>query len=599
MVDFAAMLRLTLVTLIGAAALAAQDPFAALLEDAVMPGTFRTAIGVTRAGTEIPALVSDEELDYATEKTRVLLLAGLDGSPESVKAALAAWRWFHSAAAEDWREDFLLSIVPVGNPDGWRNGLGADNGAGGDPTVGYPPKEPFYASETAAEAQYLWRWIGMHAPDLVVVVEKDKPEWFGPFGAGRQSKLMLSLSWRLQRAVRERDEEAPMPSRGFREGNLVQAFSHALPADVGTVPALGRAVDSGDAEFLEPLLQTLREEDLPGPSGARLELRRRLDRTPVEVAGQLAKFYGHSLESVVYIPTVALISRLRLGETTGDESHLADVERIVEPYLAGQPTLEGRVTSSHLPGHLVFAELFGRTQKERYLELARRAADLGFEADGSMRESMPYHNEMSDSFFMGCAILAEVGALSGDRRYFEMALRHMRFMEELDLRDDGLYRHSPLDEAAWGRGNGFPALGLAWSLSAIPEDDAVFEPMLAAFRRHMQALLRHQDPTGAWHQVIDRPESYRELTATSMIGFAMARGLSRGWLTGGPYEKAVERAWYAVKTRVAPDGELVDVCTGTGKQPDLRSYYDRTAILGKDDRGGAMAMLFATELAAR
>lgn len=594
------MLRTAVLFLIGAFSAMAQDPFADLLGDSVVDGTFRTAIGVTRGGVEIPALVSDEDLDYSTQKTRVLLVAGLDGSVESAQAALDAWRWFHSGEGEGWREDFALSVVPVGNPYGWMHDKGRENGSGGDPTDSYPPGEPSYSSETNPEAQYLWRWIGMHAPDLVVVVEKGRPEWFGPFSSrGNQSSLLLRLASRLQRAVRMRDRDAGMPARGRQDKSLAQALSEHLPSDIGTVPGIGRAVETGDGDFLEPLLQTLREEDLPGPSGARLELRRRLARTPIEVAQQLSKFYGHELDRVVYIPTVALISRIRLGTLTSDAEPLADVRRIVQPYVDGKETLGDDATSSHLPGHLIFAELYRLTQDARYLELARRAADLGFGADGSMKESMPYHNEMSDSFFMGCAILAEVGALSGERRYFEMALRHMRYMEALDLRGDGLYRHSPLDEAPWGRGNGFPALGLAWSLSAIPEDDPVFEPMLAAFRRHMQALVRQQDPTGAWHQVIDRPESYRELTSTSMIGFAMARGLERGWLRGAEYEKAVERAWYAVKTRVAPNGELVDVCTGTGKQPDLRSYYDRTAILGKDDRGGAMAMLFATEMASR
>ena len=42
---------------------------------------------------------------------------------------------------------------------------------------------------------------------------------------------------------------------------------------------------------------------------------------------------------------------------------------------------------------------------------------------------------------------------------------------------------------------------------------------------------------------------------------------------------------------------MVDVCTGTGKMKSLRDYYDRTAILGRDERGGAMALMLATELA--
>ena len=100
-----------------------------------------------------------------------------------------------------------------------------------------------------------------------------------------------------------------------------------------------------------------------------------------------------------------------------------------------------------------------------------------------------------------------------------------------------------------------------------------------------------------WHQVIDHPESYRELTATAMITFAMVRGLRSGWLPQAHYEPAVNRAWDALKTRIAPDGDLVDVCTGTGKQKTLRDYFDRTAILGPDDRGGAMALMVSTEIA--
>jgi rhamnogalacturonyl hydrolase YesR len=97
--------------------------------------------------------------------------------------------------------------------------------------------------------------------------------------------------------------------------------------------------------------------------------------------------------------------------------------------------------------------------------------------------------------------------------------------------------------------------------------------------------------------VIDHEESYRELTATSMITFAMIRGLRSGWLDPATYEPAIHKAWNAIKTRVATTGDLVDVCTGTGKQKSLRDYFDRTAILGHDDRGGAMALLAATEMA--
>ena len=298
----------------------------------------------------------------------------------------------------------------------------------------------------------------------------------------------------------------------------------------------------------------------------------------------------------MYIPALALIGRLRLGDLDG-ESRLEDVERIASPFLEGKPSLGDRPTGSHLSGHLLFAELHERTGKVRYLELARAASDLGFENDGSPRTSMPFHNEMSDSVFMGCAILARVGRLTGERRYFRMALRHLRFMRDLDLRPDGLYRHSPLDHAAWGRGNGFPALGLALAASDWPSDEPGFEEVRGSLEAHLRALASHQDPTGAWHQVVDREESYREFTSTAMIGFAITRGLRKGWLDRAEFEPVADRAWRAVQSRIKADATLVDVCRSTGRQDSLRAYYDREAILGRDDRGGAMALLISTERA--
>jgi rhamnogalacturonyl hydrolase YesR len=83
-----------------------------------------------------------------------------------------------------------------------------------------------------------------------------------------------------------------------------------------------------------------------------------------------------------------------------------------------------------------------------------------------------------------------------------------------------------------------------------------------------------------------------------MIGWAMQRGISGGWLARAEYQPSVDRAWRAIKERTSPDGKLVNVCTGTGKQKTLQAYFDRPAINGRDDRGGAMGMMFAVELLA-
>lgn len=508
--------------------------------DTANAAPIRSAIGVTRAGTAIPCLISEADVKPGTPPHRVLLVGGWDGGRgESTQAVLAALQASQPANPQP----LSLSAVPTVRPD-----------PTGDPLtpLSFPPTGNAYHQPENDVAHYLWRWIGMHAPDAVILV------------------------------AAESDPSA---------ASLAQALGKSAPCGMGTIPC--RVVAPAD---LPSALAAAAQS--PQPSPAHLEKQRRLRHTALETATELAQVYGHQLDPVAYIPALAIVGRMRLGELTRDDSALRDAEKIGQPYTTGdKESMPANGNGSTISGHLVFAELAHRIGDPAWTALVKKAADYGFDAQGQPKESMPFHSEMSDSVFMGCAILAEAGALTGEKKYFEHCLRHLRFMEERCLRADGLYRHSPLDESAWGRGNGFPALGLSLSLSALPSDSAEHTAFLASYRAHMTALKKHQDPTGAWHQVIDHEESYREFTSTCMITFAIVRGLRRGWLQSAEWQPVVDRAWTAIQSRIGPNGHLVDVCTGTGKMKSLRDYLDRTALLGPDDRGGAMALLVTTEIA--
>ena len=165
------------------------------------------------------------------------------------------------------------------------------------------------------------------------------------------------------------------------------------------------------------------------------------------------------------------------------------------------------------------------------------------------------------------------------------------------MRPDGLYRHSPLNEAAWGRGNAFPALGVEWTLQNMPETHPAYTEMVRSFQAHIRTLEKFQDRDGMWHEVIDQPGSYAEFSATAMIATAMLRGVSHGWLDRS-YLNRANAAWRAVLMRIGPGGVLVDVCESTGKQKSPEDYLNRAASFGKDARGGGMALLLATEMEA-
>jgi hypothetical protein len=78
----------------------------------------------------------------------------------------------------------------------------------------------------------------------------------------------------------------------------------------------------------------------------------------------------------------------------------------------------------------------------------------------------------------------------------------------------------------------------------------------------------------------------------------MLRGIRNGWLDRARYQPLVDRAWQAINARTSADGRLVDVAESTGTRGMTdNDYLHRAAIFGRDDRGGGMAMFFATELA--
>jgi rhamnogalacturonyl hydrolase YesR len=401
----------------------------------------------------------------------------------------------------------------------------------------FPPAGTAYREN--AESHVLWRWIGIQAPDLAIAV--------GESGNG-----------------------------------LVNALSQSAAGFAGRIPSRVAAAKSG-------ILQSLAS---PIPfSEARLEINRRRSRTPRQVAEELGKVYGHDFSQPTYILAMALIAQLRLGNT-------AEVLRLADPYLSGSADSFARPSQSSLAAHMLFYEIAKRTGDERAAKLVIRAANSGFMEDGSLREFMPLNGGWSDSVFMDIPILAKAGALSGDRRYFDMAARHFFYMRKIVGRPDGLYRHQASTDAAWGRGNGFPALGLALTLTDFPKDHPDYPAMLDAFQKHMKALSQFQDESGMFREVIDYPGAYPEYSGTSMIAAAMMRGIRRGWLDASVYQPVVDRAWQAILIRTASDGRLFDVAESTGTRGlTFQDYLRRAAILDRDPRGGAFAMILATEIA--
>jgi hypothetical protein len=296
---------------------------------------------------------------------------------------------------------------------------------------------------------------------------------------------------------------------------------------------------------------------------------------------------------VSYIPSVAWANTLRLAAIIKDDALRQKVLSETRPWTSRERPLFGeRITLTAVAGTLIYADLATRGDDAARLlsvqgaDEALKVAPTGYAQHGA---------GWTDDMFMLASILSRTGSMPGRERDLDHLANMLIAYAGRLQREDGVFVHFTDGRVAWGRGNGFAALGLTGALTSLPAAHRARAPLLEIYRRHMSGMLAMQAPDGMWRQVVDEPGAYREQSVTAMTLAAMARGIRRGWLDGKTYRPVVDRAWRALAAHITESGAIVDICASTGSQATLRLYLDRPAVSGFDDRGGAMGLLAALE----
>jgi rhamnogalacturonyl hydrolase YesR len=505
----------------------------------------------------------------------VLLISGLSGRGEEMDLALQTLNAYLDAGAP-LTNSIALSAVPMANPDGLTLGVAPENGAGGRPDMGYPPEDHFFDDSQNPERRYLWRWIGLQAPDVVVELRSGQTaSW-----AGSATALAPALQ-----------ATALTPADG-----LLAALSTGTPNGLGAVPGLCLTTPpEALMTQLKRLWSLLQQTPSLSPSPARRRLDTRRARSPLEIARLLAGVYGHTLDPVVYTQGMAIDARLQLARLDPTAPNpTADITQLVEPYVSGATEpFSADAGSAALGGCIWGPELADATGDRRYADLMVQIAERYRPAPdgGAPPPSDPTFR--TEDMAMNGMLLGRAFQLTGHTRYLELLTPFL--LQARIQQDDGLFWHCRTAPYYWGRGNGFGAIGYCETLSYLPDDHPDRQALLDIHVRHLNALRQCQLTSGLYPQVLNIPGSYPEFTVTCMLGYVMARGLRRGWLDTS-FRASVDLAWQGVAERIDDAGGIVDACTNTGVQDSLRAYLDRPAIFGRDDRSGSMALWFALEL---
>ena len=203
--------------------------------------------------------------------------------------------------------------------------------------------------------------------------------------------------------------------------------------------------------------------------------------------------------------------------------------------------------------------------------------------DGTLARNRPQLNTVwLDDMFMGVPALAWYGKLTGDRKFYDEAIRQIRlFKEKMWVPEKNLFRHGWVQEMDehpafhWGRANGWAILTMCDVLDALPENYPGRAEVLDLYRKHVKGLAALQSSEGFWHQLVDRNDSYLESSATAIYAYCFAHGICEGWLNPLEYGPAALLAWDAMHTVIDEEGKVGGTCVGTGMAFDPAFYYYR------------------------
>lgn len=205
--------------------------------------------------------------------------------------------------------------------------------------------------------------------------------------------------------------------------------------------------------------------------------------------------------------------------------------------------------------------------------------------DGTFARKRPQMNTVwLDDMFMGIPPVAWMGRYASDNnaKFYAEAVRQVQqFADRMFIPEKGLFRHgwvaSMSDHPAfcWGRANGWAFLTLCEVLDALPQNHPQRGDVLALFRAHVRGLAACQDASGFWHQLLDRPDSYLETSATAIFVYGMAHAINEGWIDALAYGPVVQLGWHAVSTKINEQGQVEGTCVGTGMAFDPAFYYNR------------------------
>jgi unsaturated rhamnogalacturonyl hydrolase len=227
---------------------------------------------------------------------------------------------------------------------------------------------------------------------------------------------------------------------------------------------------------------------------------------------------------------------------------------------------------------------------------------------------------MCGPFYAACAACG--AEFSGPEFFDDICAQLLKVRDMMGQAGSGLYYHAwdesktmawadpetGLSPHVWGRAVGWLSMALADILDYLPLDHSDRPALLSMFACLAAALVRAQDASGLWWQVMDRPGdagNYLEASASSMFAYALLKGARMKYIAGTDFSIAGMRAINAIAERFVSFDDvgrfhLGGICkvAGLGGKPyrdGSYAYYLSEPVVSDDYKGTGPFILALTE----
>lgn len=355
--------------------------------------------------------------------------------------------------------------------------------------------------------------------------------------------------------------------------------------------------------------------------------------TPDRPVWNIEKILAGKKATWDYIDGCMIKAILEMYTITKDEKYFAFADAFIDAKVFEDGTIDGyKVEEKNIDnvnaGKTLF-ELYDLTGKEKYLKaielIYSQIKDMPRTEAGNFWHKNIYPNQVwLDGMYMGQPFYIEYETRFNNKKNYEDIYNQFKNVIEI-MRDPktGLYYHAydaskemfwcdkvtGLSQNFWLRALGWYSMALLDTLDkADKSEEKICTLLKDAFADLMDAMLKYQDESGMWYQVVNfggMDKNYLETSGSSIMAYALLKGVRLGYLPE-KYAEYGRKAFEGVCNKYLTTDENGDlhldgICLvaglgGAGHRPGTYDYYMSEPIVKDDAKGVGPFLLAYTEM---